>query len=163
MDNKYTIINDLVVQACERLRKMGLSIDDGAVESMVHELYSRDASIAQITQQVAEMENSRRTQFEIQKTLADGLDVAWNLQNLDVQHMGITLNSQDIDLMMIASSNSFEELELAMSKITNISMPPLHENEGFIEYRQRIFDSYLGALSQENEALIDRGLNLQRK
>lgn len=163
MDNRYTIINDLVTQACDRLRKMGLSIDAGDVDKMVRELYSRDLSVAQIGQQVAEMEKSRRTQFEVQEALSKGLEVARNLQNLDVQHMGITLNIQDIDLMMIANAKDFEELEDAMSKVTNISMPTVLENESFIEYRQRVYDSYIGYLSHENDALKDKRLPLRRK
>ena len=70
---------------------------------------------------------------------------------------------KDIDLMMIANAKDFEELEDAMSKITNISMPTVLENESFIEYRQRVYDSYIGYLSHENDALKDKRLPLRRK
>ena len=39
---------------------------------------------------------------------------------LQVQYNGITLNNQDIDLMLIAGSNNIHELKLALSKIDNL-------------------------------------------
>ena len=65
--------------------------------------------------------------------------------------------------MMIANSHDFESLELALSKITNISAPTLLENEGFVEYRQRVFDSYLNALTSRNEYNAYNGIEMARK
>ena len=41
MDNRYTFIKDLVTQACDRLRKIGVSIDVNDIENMVQNLYSK--------------------------------------------------------------------------------------------------------------------------
>ena len=45
------------------------------------------------------------------------------LHLLQVQYNGITLNNQDIDLMLIAGANNIYELKVALSKITNIKYP----------------------------------------
>ena len=163
MDNRYTIINDLVVQACNRLRKMGIEVSAKEVEGIVQSLYSKNESIDQVKCDIAKVEREKATRHEVEGIISSGLDVARNLQNLSLEHKGITLHNQDIDLMMIATSSSFEELELALSRITNISAPGILENEGFIEYRQRVFDSYLEGLSPLNDFIRNNKLDLIRK
>ena len=62
------------------------------------------------------------------------------LHLLQVQYNGITLNNQDIDLMLIAGANNPQELQDALSKITNIRLSlnttKLTE-EHFVEIRRK--------------------------
>lgn len=163
MDNRFTIIKDLVIQACERLRKEGISVDSGKIDDIVSRLHSSDSSIEQIRSEVLNIERSARVNYENAKTLNEGLNVAKNLQNLSVQHKGITLHVQDIDLMAIACSNDFSELQRAMENISNISLPAILENEDFSQYRQRVFNSYLESLSFRNDYIENNDLSLMRK
>lgn len=163
MDNRYTVIKDLVTQACERLRKMGVSVDDNDVENMVQNLYSKDYSVEQVKRDVFRMERERRVKYEVEQMVNEPLTIARNLQNLSVQYNGITLNNQDIDLLMIANSNSFEELVEVMERVTNISLPEGMSEMDFITYRQKVFDAYLDNLSPVNESLINKDLDLFRR
>ena len=163
MDNRYTVIKDLVTQACERLRKMGVSVDDNDVENMVQNLYSKDYSVEQVKRDVFRMERERRVKYEVEQMVNEPLTIARNLQNLSVQYNGITLNNQDIDLLMIANSNSFEELVEVMEIVTNISLPEGMSEMDFITYRQKVCDAYLDNLSPVNESLINKDLDLFRR
>ena len=163
MEDRITTIKDLVMQACERLRKAGVEVDSSTVDSMVEKFTSEGISFEQAQFDIERTEREIRTRYEIDRMLGMELEVARNLQNLSVEHKGITLNLQDIDLMLIANSSSFEELEVALSRITNISAPALLENEGFVEYRQRVFDSYLGALISRNEYNANNDIELAEK
>ena len=163
MDNRITAIKELVMQSCERLRAAGISVDESTVEEMVKKFTVEGIDEKQARFDIEKTERSIRTKHEIEVMLSKELEGARNLQNLSVQHKGITLNIQDIDLMMIANSHDFESLELVLSKITNISAPTLLENEGFVEYRQRVFDSYLNALTSRNEYNANNGIEMARK
>ena len=163
MDNRFTIIKDLVIQACERLRKEGISVDSSKIDDIVSKLHSSEGSIEQVRNEVLNIERSIRVNHEKEMTLNEGLDVARNLQNLSVQHKGITLHIQDIDLMAIACSNDFSELERAVGNMSNISLPAILENEDFSQYRQRVFDSYLDSLSFRNDYIKNNDLALLRK
>lgn len=163
MDNRFTIIKDLVIQACERLRKEGISVDSSKIDDIVSKLHSSEGSIEQVRNEVLNIERSIRVNHETEMTLNEGLDVARNLQNLSVQHKGITLHIQDIDLMAIACSNDFSELERVVGNMSNISLPAILENEDFSQYRQRVFDSYLDSLSFRNDYIKNNDLALLRK
>ena len=88
------------------------------------------------------------------------------LHLLQVQYNGITLNNQDIDLMLIAGANNIYELKVALSKITNIKYPieemNLTESE-FIVLRQRVYDLYLETLTSRPEYIMNKGIELKRK
>lgn len=163
MDNRYTIIKDLVVQASRRLRDAGISIDEADIDRIVQDFNTKDVSISQIRSEIKGMERSRMIEREIQEMLVSSLDVARNLQSLSVQHKGITLHNQDIDLMMIATSNNFSELAEVMEKVTNISLPEGFEEGDFFEYRQRVFEAYQDSLSSRNDSILTPGINLVRK
>ncbi|MBQ8535172.1 MAG: endo-1,4-beta-xylanase [Bacilli bacterium] len=88
------------------------------------------------------------------------------LHLLQVQYNGITLNNQDIDLMLIAGSNNIHELKLALSKITNIKYPIEEINpteEEFIALRQRVYNLYLDTLTSRPDYIKNKGIELQRK
>ncbi len=71
------------------------------------------------------------------------------LQNIDISYNGITLNLQDIDLMMIAGSNSPEELASTLERITNIKYrleSTQMSDEEFIRKREEVFSLYLESL-----------------
>ena len=57
--------------------------------------------------------------METQKNI-EKLSEVMELQELPLQYTGITLNNQDIDLMMIATSDTFDALEESLKKVTNI-------------------------------------------
>ena len=164
MDNRYTIIKDLILQAVKRLRVAGVSVDDNDIEKMVNDYNNNDSmNIDQVKQSIIEQERVILTRKKVSEMLETPLDIARNLQNLSVQHNGITLNNQDIDLMMIATSNNFEELAIAMKRISNISMPDGFGEGDFVEFRQRVFDSYLDSLSPMNEYIANNDINIMRK
>lgn len=88
------------------------------------------------------------------------------LHLLQVQYNGITLNNQDIDLMLIAGSNNIHELKLALSKITNINYPIEEINpteEEFIALRQRVYNLYLDTLTSRPDYIKGKGIELKRK
>ena len=88
------------------------------------------------------------------------------LHLLQVQYNGITLNNQDIDLMLIAGSNNIHELKKALSKITNIKYPIGEINpteEEFIALRQRVYNLYLDTLTSRPDYIKNNEIELQRK
>lgn len=160
MDNRITAIKDMIMQACERLKKDGISVDASTIDALVEKYTAEGISEMQAKHEIRKVERAVRTKHEISVMLGSELEVARNLQNLHVQHKGITLNMQDIDLMMIATSESVEELNLALSKITNVSGLSIGENESFEEYRQRVFDSYLDSLTSRNAYNAQKSLEM---
>lgn len=164
MDNRFTIIKDLVIQACERLKKDGISVPSSMVDEAVKSLTSGNSSIEQVRSEILNMESAwRESHKKPAEEKTETLEIARNLQNLSVQHKGITLHMQDIDLMAIACSNDFSELENAMKNIGNISLPAILENEDFSQYRQRVFDSYLDSLTFRSDYIKNNDLALLRK
>ena len=151
MDNRYTMIKDLVTQACSRLKEMGISIDDSLVDAMVQDFHSKDISIEQVKSDVLRMEREQITKREVETVLNSELTIARNLQNLPVQHKGITLHNQDIELMMIATCNSFEELAVVMDKINVGVIPEGFGNGDFVQYRQTLFNNYIDNLTAKND------------
>ena len=163
MDNRYTMIKDLVTQACSRLKEMGISIDDSLVEAMVQDFHSKDISIEQVKSDVLRMERDQITKREVETVLNGELTIARNLQNLPVQHKGITLHNQDIELMMIATCNNFEELAVVMDKINVGVIPEGFGNGDFVQYRQTLFNNYIDNLTAKNDFFRNRDVEFARK
>lgn len=163
MDNRYTMIKDLVTQACNRLKEMGISIDDSVIETMVQDFHSKDISIDQVKASVLSMEREQRTKHEVEMVLNNELTIARNLQNLAVQHKGITLHNQDIELMMIATCNNFEELAVVMDKINVGIIPEGFGNGDFVQYRQTLFDNYINNLTSKNDFFGNKDIEFSRK
>lgn len=163
MDNRYTMIKDLVTQACSRLKEMGISIDDSVIETMVQDFHSKDISIDQVKASVLSMEREQRTKHEVEMVLNSELTIARNLQNLAVQHKGITLHNQDIELMMIATCNNFEELAVVMDKINVGIIPEGFGNGDFVQYRQTLFDNYINNLTSKNDFFGNKDIEFSRK
>lgn len=87
------------------------------------------------------------------------------LDKIDFEHKGITINEQDIDLMMIANASSKEELQEALSKITNIKPNIDFDSPNFNleEEKARVFEMYTDSLTSKNDYFADKGIDLQKK
>ena len=130
----------------------------------------------QLSKVINRFTNSEKSIEEIRKEINDLLDEflenyskmleAKQLQDLDLAFNGITLNNQDIDLMLIAGANNPQELEEALSKITNIRLSlnttELTEQQ-FVEVRQQVYDMYLDTLTSRNDYIENRKIELGRK
>ncbi len=97
------------------------------------------------------------TQKEIEK-----LSEVMELQELPLEYTGITLNNQDIDLMMIATSETFDDLKERLERITNIKAT-INSNVSIEDERQRIFDLYMQSLTPKVEFLKRPDIRLSKK
>ena len=88
------------------------------------------------------------------------------IADLDVDNIGITLNEQDIDLMMIANATTPTELKITLEDITNINVDISDVEMGetqFQQLRQQVFDSYMESLTSRNEYYATPGIQLSKK
>ena len=99
--------------------------------------------------------------METQKNI-EKLSEVMELQELPLQYTGITLNNQDIDLMMIATSDTFDALEESLKKVTNIKTT-INRNVSIEDERQRVFDLYMHSLTPKVDYLKKAGLRLSKK
>lgn len=97
------------------------------------------------------------TQKDIEK-----LSEVMELQELPLEYTGITLNNQDIDLMMIATSETFDDLRERLERITNIKTT-INPNASIEDERQRVFDLYMQSLIPKVESLKKPELRLSKK
>lgn len=97
------------------------------------------------------------TQKDIEK-----LSEVMELQELPLEYTGITLNNQDIDLMMIANSEAFDDLRERLERITNIKTT-INPNASIEDERQRVFDLYMQSLIPKVESLKKPELRLSKK
>ena len=99
--------------------------------------------------------------MEKQKDI-EKLSEVMELQELPLEYTGITLNNQDIDLMMIANSETFDDLRERLERITNIKTT-INPNASIEDERQRVFDLYMQSLIPKVESLKKPELRLSKK
>ena len=97
--------------------------------------------------------------MEKQKDI-EKLSEVMELQELPLEYTGITLNNQDIDLMMIANSETFADLRERLERITNIKTT-INPNASMEDERQRVFDLYMQSLIPKVEYLKTTELPLK--
>lgn len=102
--------------------------------------------------------------MDLQKPLEKFSDVSEikELQELSLEYTGITLNNQDIDLMMIATSETFDDLEERLRRITNIKST-VDRSASVEEERQRIFNLYMQSLTHKVEYLKNPSIRISKK
>ena len=99
--------------------------------------------------------------METQKYV-EKLSEVMELQELPLQYTGITLNNQDIDLMMIATSETLDDLEEKLKRITNIKAT-ITPNASIEDEKQRIFDLYMHSLTPKVEYLKQPDIRILKK
>lgn len=142
----YNVVNGL--------KRQGINVSDNQVQLLINKYSNSNMSseqiVADIDRVVSEFVAKKSEQDELVREASNRK----TLQNLDIAYNGITLNNQDIDLMMIACSNTPEELQRALDIITNIKLTldvtDMSEDE-FIAARENAYNAYLDGLSSRNE------------
>ena len=99
--------------------------------------------------------------MENQRTI-EKLSEVLELQELPLQYTGITLNNQDIDLMMIANSKNIGDLEQTLKRIINIKTV-INQTVSIEDERQRIFDLYMSSLTPKVDFLENPAIRLSKK
>lgn len=99
--------------------------------------------------------------MEKQKDI-EKLSEVMELQELPLEYTGITINNQDIDLMMIANSETFDDLRERLERITNIKTT-INLNASIEDERQRVFGLYMQSLIPKVEFLKTPELRLSKK
>lgn len=94
--------------------------------------------------------------METQRTIEKLFELL-ELQELPLQYTGITLNNQDIDLMMIATSKNSYDLEAALKKITNIKTT-VDPNANIEDERQRVYNLYMNSLTHKVDFLKNQAI-----
>lgn len=159
MEEKNKYIETCITNIGEQLSRNGIKITENQLSKVINRFTNSDKSIEEIQKEINILLE------EFLENYSKMLE-AKQLQDLQVPFNGITLNNQDIDLMLIAGANNPQELQDALSKITNIRLSlnttELIE-EQFVEIRQQIYDMYLDTLTSRNDYIKNRKIELGRK
>lgn len=159
MEKKNKYIETYITNIGEQLVRNGIKITDDQLSRVINRFSNSYKSIVEIQKEINILLE------EFLENYSKMLE-AKQLQDLQVPFNGITLNNQDIDLMLIAGANTPQELQDALSKITNIRLSlnttELTE-EQFVEIRQRVYNMYLDTLTSRNDYIKNKKLKLGRK
>ena len=167
MEEKNKLVIDYINNIKDNFEKSGNPVSDETVTNVTNRYINSSKSFEEIKQEIDKMveekleEIRKRLEFieKIQKE-------AKSIQDLNVDNIGITLNEQDIDLMMIANAKNPDELKKALEKITNINfeLPNIQmEDEQFQSIRQQVYDLYIGSLTSRNEYYANPNIQLNKK
>ena len=156
MKNKSAYIRNYINKIRNRIESNGISILDRQYEELINNFANSSKPIESIKEEIDALVKEFLERNELlQKSILQPKEVK-SLQDIPVNNIGITLNSQQIDLMMIANSNNLYELQEVLSKITviieSISTLDMNEKE-FPVVRQNIFDKYISLLQKKENSL----------
>lgn len=159
MEEKNKYVETYITNIGEQLARNGIKITDNQLSRVINRFSNSDKSIEEIQKEINILLE------EFLENYSKMLE-AKQLQDLQLPFNGITLNNQDIDLMLIAGANNPQELQEALSKITNIRLSlnttELTE-EQFVEIRQQVYNMYLDTLTSRNDYIKNRKIELGRK
>lgn len=159
MEEKNKYVETYITNIGEQLSRNGIKITENQLSKVINRFTNSEKSIEEIRKEINDLLD------EFLENYSKMLE-AKQLQDLDLAFNGITLNNQDIDLMLIAGANNPQELEEALLKITNIRLSlnttELTEQQ-FVEVRQQVYDMYLDTLTSRNDYIKNRRLELGRK
>ena len=163
-------IVDYIYKVVDDLKKQGINITDKVVDELIEQYSDSDmpvevamANIDSVAEEYMMKTEKRKEKFS---QLTAQVPYMKSLQNLPIKYNGITLNNQDIDLMMIACSDSPEELKSVLDKITNIRVSlgsTDMSDEDFRKIRADAYRMYIGALASRNDWIRQPNLLLSRK
>lgn len=159
MEEKNKYVETYITNIGEQLARNGIKITDNQLSRVINRFSNSDKFIEEIQKEINILLE------EFLENYSKMLE-AKQLQDLQLPFNGITLNNQDIDLMLIAGANNPQELQEALSKITNIRLSlnttELTE-EQFVEIRQQVYNMYLDTLTSRNDYIKNRKIELGRK
>lgn len=164
MENKSAYIRNYINKIRNTIESKGISILDRQYEELINNFANSNKSIESIKEEIDALVKEFLERNELlQKSILQPEEVK-SLQDIPVNNIGITLNSQQIDLMMIANSNNLYELQEVLSKTTVITEPistlDMNEKE-FAVVRQNIFDKYISSLQKkENSSAQNKSIGL---
>lgn len=155
----------------DELKSKGINLDELQVQEFINKYVSRrdlsyDDIILEIDRAVEKLISNVQRKKENHEELVKNISNMKSLQDLPVKYNGITLNNQDIDLMMIACSDNINKLLKALEKITNIrvSLAPGNVTDSeFRRIREDVYDMYLKSLSSRNDLITKSGIQLKKK
>ena len=167
MEEKNQLVIGYVNQIKNNFEKSGNPVSEETVRNVINRYIDSNKSFEEIKQEIDEMVEEKLE--EIRKRLEFLANMEKNvtrIAELDVDNIGITLNEQDIDLMMIANATTPTELKVTLEDITNISIDISDVEMGeaqFQQLRQQVFDSYMESLTSRNEYYATPGIELRKK
>lgn len=151
--------NEKVIEYINKQKKffeeVGHPVSEEKVNNVINMYTNSNKSFDEIKKEIDEM--IERKIDEIRKfleSIANKEKQIKEIKDLNIDNSGITLNEQDIDLMMIANSTNKKELQIALDKITNISytLPEEELNaEQFQGIRKEVYDLYIKSLTSKEE------------
>ena len=162
--NKY--IEDYILNIREKLKSFGIELTDDQINRVINRYLDSSDPIEEVVRQIDTLTAGLIEDFNKRQQEQIKTEDMKDLQDLPLQYTGITLNNQDIDLMMIAGANNLQELRYALSRITNITFP-LNDTElteeQFKAVRQQVYDMYLKTLISRNEYIKNRKIEITKK
>ena len=154
MEEKNQLVIGYVNQIKNNFEKSGNPVSEETVRNVINRYIDSNKSFEEIKQEIDEMVEEKLEEIRKRLELLANMEKnATRIAELDVDNIGITLNEQDIDLMMIANASTPTELKVTLEDITNISIDisDVEMSEAqFQQLRQQVFDSYMESLTSRN-------------
>ena len=167
MEEKNKLVIDYINNIKDNFEKSGNPVSDETVTNVTNRYINSSKSFEEIKQEIDKMVEEKLEEIRKRLEFIEKMQKeAKSIQDLNVDNIGITLNEQDIDLMMIANAKNPDELKKALEKITNISfeLPNIQmEDEQFQSIRQQVYDLYIGSLTSRNEYYANPNIQLNKK
>lgn len=167
MEEKNKLVIDYINNIKDNFEKSGNPVSDETVTNVTNRYINSSKSFEEIKQEIDKMVEEKLEEIRKRLEFIEKMQKeAKSIQDLNVDNIGITLNEQDIDLMMIANAKNPDELKKALEKITNISfeLPNIQmEDEQFQSIRQQVYDLYIESLTSRNEYYENPSIKLNKK
>ena len=153
----------------DSFEKSGNPISDETVARVTDRYINSSKTFEEIKEEIDKLVEERLEEIRKRQELLEQMQKEIENKRIDALNLnqtGITLNEQDIDLMMIANAKTPQELQETLSKITNIkgTVPSGSiSDEEFIKLREDIYNSYMKSLTPRNEYYKNEGISLSEK
>ena len=167
---KNIFIRYYVIEKRKFLKKIGIEITDEEFEKLIDKFSEKRLGtlelIHEIDDEFKQIIEDYYEQKDLIKSYIDKLEANKELKDLPLEYSGITLNSQDIDLMRIEDAETPEDLEESLDNASN--RQPLLENfrlsdKQFLDAKRKSYELYQDTLEDKNEEIKDPSIKTKKK
>ena len=169
MEEKNEYVVNYINSIRDSFESSGHPISDEIVSRVTNQYLNSNKSFDEIKEEIDKLVEQKLEELKRQQEFIEKMKKEIEnkrINELNLNQAGITLNEQDIDLMMIANAETPAELQEALNKITNIreTIPSGSiSDDDFIKLREDIYNSYMDSLTSRNEYYKNEGISLSKK